>query len=584
MRLFLIGFIFWIGLFGRLPLAYGLNLVAEENRVEILPQKFEYEVIPPHKVVFGEREINSSMISVKILRSPSQGLTGFSLEWPSLFLPQTQIRLRNHNQQVLFESNHFEENLILAPSFKSSTRLFLKSPIMESLQRLPFFRFCFLQSEQETFLEFCSAPFALVRSSNVSNNPETLNSGTTSLVRRKTTFDKTSMQLDFRPVENKGLVLLNEPQRKLQVRVEFESGEFLVGELQHKPVQYLNLQRTSDNEIEIVAEGTSPVDRNTVKLLSETKWISKMNLSSPKIYLLGSMGIPMRQDFIFHQMPLPEEVRPRTTFKDIAPTYSSTLTIRGEFNPESSQLRTIDPRDTLEIDGKEFVWTIRGVTIEPRRRNLALQSKAGSYQVGLLVQKVPHRWAEISLGAQINSKKPVTEFKYEHWFEDFGFEALRHLLGGELRWTSEWTKPTNEYRTQSIEGRLLMRLPRGLAFESQTFQFGLGWLLSQTESKSNNHPGVYLSYLVPWGERRSSFLKAEISHAMNSSAGAPLTEDDSNPRLKTRSVAELSWIQFHESSQRTSQFRLQYQMDSFEPRNPQNPSNITLLYGLGWLF
>ena len=125
----------------------------EKNNLQILPQKFEYNLLNNSTIKIGDIVIDSNNLSLQLVTELSN--SSFTFSWPAGLFQEAELVLFNNYGKAIknYSITKNDVELVVEAQEKSESLLrkdkaIFKSPsldesLIEEIKYLPFFKFCF---------------------------------------------------------------------------------------------------------------------------------------------------------------------------------------------------------------------------------------------------------------------------------------------------------------------------------------------------------------------------------------------------------------------------------------------------------
>lgn len=422
---------------GTLVLAFGLVLVAgmagaenaptkrlslffpiDKNNIQILPQRFEYELIDKDQFRVGNAYFDARHFRFQVKRKG--GEYSFTVQWPAALLSGGEISIRDNigkaiwiqpidRSMIKFQRSVSENGtpVVLArlegQAFPAKT--------FSALRFVPYFRTCIQKADPPTRVSLCSKDFFMRRTKKK-----------TEILTRDSLSKETFVNINGNNVDPRGLVFLQGYSDPISLRVLLLSGATIDIDTRMKKVDFRDLSVSENGEsLMIWAAGAEPTAGQKVRRMEDGSWKTVINLDRPTIYLKGDGDIPMRQEFIV-QGDLRDQTLSLESLHEIpSKTYSSPLTVALKKNPQLSLVAEMDS-EIEERDGETVNWRLLNLTDWTKnRRLLKVVSGERHFTAAWDVEKFPP-W-HFRIGAYY----PVAgDLMFRRWFNNFrlglGFE------------------------------------------------------------------------------------------------------------------------------------------------------------------
>lgn len=356
-------------------LARPLYFQADVNGVKIIPQKFEYGLIDSEKIRIGDILIDASTFNFQL--EPINKSFALKFRWPAGLISEGELLLLNNNGKALWTQKITPAQVKITPVISKIPHLraelaeYTSQPVevkfVNELRLLPFMNFCISYREPETKIYLCSKELYV---SVVNRKPVVKD--------RTATKQQPLVMINGKPVGQQGIIFLNNKRENIFVKATAESGAYLEIDTRLNDVDFRDVVESNDgNYLIVTASGAEPVSK--VQMLGKELWRTKVRKDRPILYLKGSGGIPMRQEF-FVSGKVPKE-NLRVSISDSAPTQttSSSVTVTGTY-PAKTKIAHTNKADRLQLSGNEFKWDVNELSSgRVNRRYLRLETEDGKY-------------------------------------------------------------------------------------------------------------------------------------------------------------------------------------------------------------
>ncbi len=356
---------------GDLPQLY---FPIEKSRIQILPQRFEYQLLNKDQIQIGNVLVDATKIDFQILPSPkSTDRFKLRFHWPAGLLNQGEIAIKDNSGKGLWFEKIKPDQVTLSEdrtlaSFETETDI---PALVKSLQLYPFFRFCVHREEPRTKTFLCSKDLYIRRGRGKGIDQ-------IEIVQRDSFRPLSYVEINGQAVDKQGLIYLNSPSEFISLRALLLSGATLEVDTRMKEVNFKDVYMTPDEkQLVIRAEGTEPVDPQTVEHPLPGEWQTQLEVDRPSIYIKGEGDLPLRQEFL-----IKGKVRKQDTQVEITSGHQ-------EFTLKGQSLLTLKPS--------------QGLRLEPADKNTSLGlSKSGEYRwllTGLQKNERNRRYIKVRSGS-----------------------------------------------------------------------------------------------------------------------------------------------------------------------------------------
>ena len=398
---------------------------ADKNKIQILPQRFEYSMKDAEKIKIGDVIVDTSQLNFEILVSKKSKNIAikyrFKFSWPADLLQNGNIYLTNNNGKAVWSSTVNARNTTYTrikntdePDLRSSVAHLLSDEInpetFNSLKYFPFMKFCINKYAADTRIETCSKELYFF------SEPQGY-----SIKSRPTNIREASVSINARPVGDQGMVFLNDVSESISFRATVISGATLTIETRKKDVEFKNVFLGDDQKsIVFEAHGTEPVLEKDTERLTNGNWRTSLPIDRPVVYLQGQGEIPLRQEF-FIKGPVPR-LNAQAFIKEMTAekTYNSKLktTISAS---QGTKLSNIKNESSLQSKSEtEYIWMQDQLeTGQSNRHYLNLSAEKENWIAAFDIfrgcsSEVAVQFFNIYPSAYLNG---AVQFSY--WFENF---------------------------------------------------------------------------------------------------------------------------------------------------------------------
>lgn len=517
----------------------GLFFPVEKSNINILPQRFEYELINKDKFRVGNILFDARLFSFRVGKGSEDDKLKLQLKWPAGLLAEGEISIRDNigkaiwihpidQKQVKFQRKKVEKTSQILANLEDDI---LPEDVFRSLQYVPYFQVCVEKAELPTRISLCSKDFYVQ-----------VTKGRLEIRSRDSLRRESYVNINARKVGAQGLIFLQSLSDVISMRVLLLSGATLDIDTRMKEVEFRDIVSDDDRgRLLITGFGSEPAGSRSVNL-ADGSWRTEIPLKRPVIYLRGEGGIPMRQEFVMKGNVRDQSLRVEVLEKLPVATYQKSLTLDIKKNP----LLTISAPDQLsELEDKEdyLQWTLKDLQDGVRNRRTLLVNQqnrqftaawdvirhprwdlSASFAVPLDVRVHLRGWMENqNLGFGLDYQSFLTE-----WKKDVG-------PTGRLRLPLYWSLPNHYNFLDSAWG--IMMAPESITFKQGSaagISLGGFWQLQVPESysalgqwnitevsffhlpmagdmKIKNELFLRSEFLYPFGERKFWWWGFEVS-------------------------------------------------------------------------
>lgn len=441
--------------------SYSLFFPFEKNNVQILPQRFEYELLDKDQFRIGNALFDARLFEFEV-NPKKDGNHKLLVRWPATLLTNGEITIRDNIGKAIW----------VFPVAKSTTRLqrkqqgtgtiltaqvegdLLPPRIFDQLQYMPYFRVCIQKADQLTRIAICSKDFYFPRVSK-KDSPKGKE-----IQSRDSDRKESFVNINGNKVDPVGLIFLQGVSSVISLRVLLLSGAQIEVDTRLKKVDFRDMYMSEDGERLVVsAFGAEPVAGQKVSRREDGSWQTELNINRPVIYLKGEGDIPMKQEFVTEgnirrQLLKVESLDPLPRF-----TYSDRVHVRLKKSP-TYKLSTPDELSKLEDrDAETMEWTLLNLTDGVRNRRLVRLNQGEEYFMAAWEVERHLPWhVKASLGLPF-----MARVHFERWFDN------QHLsLGGDFEHNFTGSK-ANDKSAQRLRGLLYWSIPKHINMKD------LGW-------------------------------------------------------------------------------------------------------------
>lgn len=335
-----------------------VNFLPEKNNLQILPQKFEYNLVSNSSIQLGDILIDSNNLSLDM--DGGQKNPQLIFTWPAGLIKNANLILFNHFGKAIAKFVVSKENIELLEGEKKDPsdllrrekalfRTKLTKEIFEEIKYLPFFKFCLQKKEPSIRIELCSIEHFF-----------TTTDGQNDIKSRVDQKSSAQIFINNIQVGDQGVIFLNDAKESINFRAQSQSGAKLEIETRMKPIDFRDLTSSPDGKIlYIVGKGSNPVSDNNVTQLNNDLWKIALPSDFPVFYVEGEGGIPFRQEFYVKGI-IPKESQRIYAFNKIDKTYDSSVDIALE-PPKNAKIYSKDSNSLANTSHNKIDWTLTGL-------------------------------------------------------------------------------------------------------------------------------------------------------------------------------------------------------------------------------
>lgn len=387
----------------------------DKNNIQILPQRFEYELIDKDRFRVGNAVFDARNFSFQV-STPSRNKYKFSARWPSALLNNGEISIRDNigksiwtqsidHDKVRFQKVTAENGAISQIAVMDPENM--PAEVFNSLKYVPYFRTCVQKIDPPVRISLCSKDFYI----------RTVK-GKMSIQTRDSLQPESFVNINGNNVDPRGLIFLQNQNQVLALRVLLLSGATLDVDTRLKAVDFRDLSVNEDGDkLMIWAAGTEPTAFQKVNRMDDGSWKTEVDINRPILYLKGEGDIPMKQEFITKGQVRGQKASIESVGDIPTETYSSSVTIYLKKNAEIA-LSPADNLSTIADDdrGSQRWQLLRLTDWTKNRRLLNVATGDQKFTAAWDVEKYP-AW-ELRIGAAFPT---AGEIHLAKWFNGFHF-------------------------------------------------------------------------------------------------------------------------------------------------------------------
>lgn len=537
----------------------------DKNNIQILPQRFEYQLINKDQIQIGNILIDANEIDFNIVPTgPKSDRLKLQFRWPAGLLDRGEIAIKdNSGKGVWFQS--FQKNQIKV-SQDTNLAVYETETDVQSLLRVirmhPFFKFCVHREEPLTKIYLCSKDLYLRKAKK----------GRIEIDARDSFRPQSFVEINGQSVGNQGMIFLNSPQEFISMRALLLSGATLELDTRMKKINFKDVSLSADGkQIIVKAKGTEPVDPLTVEHKPgdpQDEWQTRLEVERPYTFLKGEGDLPLRQEFLIQGSVRTEDVKVHILSE------AQLVTFKDEYDlkikpAEGMTLSLADRRSKLDKrEGNEYDWTLTDLRKdEVNRRFVRVHSGSNSSVAAYDIER------RGSFDASLRLLYPL-------WGQ------VNLLYTPSLNWgiTAQYDqnlmKSENETDVKIAGLAAQYRFPSGVHLRDQTYWFDFSVQSLQATSQSVNLLGVGIG-----AEWKSPSLWSKNFPWVITKLRLPLASTDADLKLKTGSFEGEFVFRHMRSSNyywdigvRSYSFVLESSLTEVKS------SKSFALFGVGWIF
>ncbi len=479
-----------------------LQFQADKNNVQILPQRFEYNLEDEDNIKIGDIVIDPTTFGFQVAPAPNQpGKYRVRFVWPSALLREGVISIKDNTGKAIWSTAVSKRNTRLISSGKpksansmARTQLVeyytdqLQESLIEDMKYFPFMNFCINKATQDTSIYLCSKEVFL-----------SLQDGKLGVRSRSQTKRASFAEINGKSVGNQGIIFLNDEQENIGFRALTQSGAILEIETRMKPVDFKDVVLSEDGKsLILTASGAEPVAEEKVKRIANDSWQIQVNAERPILYLKGAGNIPMRQEFHIKGAVPAENIRPYLSKDSVGRAYKSEIQLSGRAAKKTNISAENNGQKVEMLDGNKFSWTLEQIPAgKISRHYLRINDDKNSFIAAYDIYR-DYAYEAGALGAlAISSTQLYGNLFVNWWIENFagndqGWARLH--WGLRLEQTLVFNKKDDQVNLNTSRLELLWRSTPGFHFLDPTWGIILPYELIQATGLSVASPGLGIFY------------------------------------------------------------------------------------------
>lgn len=461
-----------------------IYFLPEKNNLQILPQKFEYNLLDNSTIKIGDIVIDSNNLTMQLNAEKSN--FSFTFTWPAGLFQEADLVLFNNygkviknytvtkNQiELVVETQEKAENLLRKDKAIFKTPL-IDDALIEEVKYLPFFKFCLQRKEENTRIDLCSVELYL-----------SSKDGKPNIKMRSENKKKAQILVNNAEVGEQGIIFLNDLTESINFRAQSESGAKLEIETRLKPVDFKDVIISDDGKsVTLTGSGSFPVSNKNVKKISDSLWQIRLPTEFPVFYIQGEGGIPFRQEF-FVRGGLPVESLRTFSTNLVSSTYSKSEKMLLEI-PKGSTLSSKDANSkvTLSKISQNIEWSITGLEKgQESKRVLYLKKDNSEFAIYQSFYRVPAFEAQLATTYLPSEKINFVSLGLDYWLNN-----KRSGLG--LIFDQSVTKTTSIEKWTNTELHYKHRIKSGMNFQDDSYYISAQIRSSTIGELGFSHLGV----------------------------------------------------------------------------------------------
>lgn len=487
---------------------------ADKNNIQVLPQRFEYNLADEDHIRVGDIVIDSTTFGFQIAASKAfPGKYRARFIWPAGVLKEGSLLIKDNAGKAVWTTNFNRKNIRLQTPANSKAEAKgertqtaelivdqLDPALIEDMKYFPFMNVCITRANLDTRIYLCSKEVYLAQQDG------------RLMIKARSQGKKTPyVEINGKDVGHQGTIFLNDEAETIGFRAMTQSGAILEVETRMQPVDFKDVVLSEDKkELIVTASGTEPVNEEKVKRLSDEEWQFSVDVTRPVLYLKGAGNIPMRQEFYLKGTAPSEKARPTLDENSVKRVYQSTVSLEGTA-AEGTTVAPQQPSQSVEKLGKNrFRWTLSEIPAgETTRHYLRVNYDQQSYLAGYdLYRDFPY---EASLMGTYWSPagQVYLDASFTWWIENFmGSDApwARFHWGASAKQSLLLNKKDGKANLNITHLELLWRAKDGFHFQDKTWGLALPVEMLQASGLNMTTFGLGVFYSDRVGKKNQRFF------------------------------------------------------------------------------
>lgn len=496
-----------------------LYFPAEQNNLQILPQRFEYTLLNEDTFKIGDTLIDTNSLIYDIKAGKEGAELTFS--WPGSLIDSGEVTIKDNNGKAIFSTPIPPQQQIHRTSTEPATEevaatthseihsfsISLKDKdILETLKYLPFTVFCLNKEGVGAKIYLCSKELYLAQEN-----------GVPKIKSRSARHPKSSITVNGKEVGDQGLIYLNSRDEDVFFRARSQSGAFLEIETRKQDVTFIDFFISkSQKDIVLTGLGASPASSKRARKLEDGSWQVILPIARPFLYVTGDGNIPMRQEFYVRATIPKSQYRPFVSKSTPTKIYASSLQAQG-VKPRNITLQKEEKsEDLLTLNNDQFSWTMTNLEKGVENRKSLVVSAEGEHFISSLFVTRGYRYQmDLDIFNQLSPSQMSAQLKLSAW--------LNLNWGVALKARPMLSSAADESQVSFYGGELLWRKHEGLNMIDPSWGFYGGFETVQGQNDSGLSLGAGLTYSyknllwMSWLDLRAGLSSLQIGD--ESSAG-----------------------------------------------------------------
>jgi hypothetical protein len=436
----------------------------EKNNLQILPQKFEYNLLNNTTIKIGDIVIDSNNLSLELTNERSQ--YGFTFNWPAGLFQHAELVLFNNYGKAIknYTINKGDVELIkdqkdgdksnsdsLVRKDKAIFKTGIEQELIDEIKYLPFFKFCLQRKEENTRIDLCSVELYF-----------SSKDGKPAIKMRSENKKKAQILVNNAEVGEQGIIFLNDLSESINFKAQSESGAKLEIETRLKPVDFQDVVVSEDGtSLLLTGMGSLPVSDKNVKIINESSWQIRLPIEFPVFYIQGEGGIPFRQEF-FVRGGLPTENIRAQSPDLISDTYFSSEKMTLELAKGTTVASKETNSKVSQNKSQKIDWTVSGLEKgKDNKRILYIKKDKNEYAIYQSIYRAPPFEAQLGISHYSAQKMSFANLGLNYW--------ITKRSGLALKMDQAVTKTDTVDKWSIMEISYLHRFKSGLNFRDPYF-------------------------------------------------------------------------------------------------------------------
>lgn len=460
-----------------------IYFLPEKNNLQILPQKFEYNLLNASTIKIGDIVIDSNNLSLGLSQEKSKYL--FTFTWPAGLFENAELVLFNNygkaiqnysikkeDIELIKDTEDKSESDSLLRKDKAIFKTVIKAALIDEVKYLPFFKFCLQRKEENTRIDLCSVELYL-----------SSKDGTSVIKMRSENKKKAQILINNAEVGEQGIIFLNDSNESINFLGQSESGAKLEIDTRLRPVDFKDVVISDDGKfLLLTGSGSRPVSDKDVTIISDSLWQIKLPTDFPVFYIQGEGSIPFRQEF-FVRGALPTESLRTHSNESVSKTYSSSEKMSLEL-PRGIVISSKEPNSRVTKNGQKIEWTVTGLEKNKEsKRVLYIRKDKNEYAIYQTIFRASGFEASLGTSYFSSEKLSFVNAGLNYWFNN-------KYSGLGINIDQAFTKTDTVDKWSSTEITYWHRFKAGLNFKDPSYYGSLQMRSMVLSSLSFSMPGV----------------------------------------------------------------------------------------------